>query len=696
MFLDTVNKKIQALTDAGATTTEPKFVTSYGDVSTTTFATSATAGSDGVLNGTTAVDLIAVPGASTLRTVQEIQIYNADSVTHTITVRLLDSATPYILVAAIVPAGNFLRYSPGTGWQIGAVLGPGTVTSVAMTGDGTVFNAAVSGSPVTSSGTLAPSLHTQAANVGLFGPTTGAAAAPTFRALVAADIPDLSATYQPLDADLTAIAALAATAGMVSRTGAGAFAVRTLSTSSPLTWTNPTGSAGAPSIDFSAQSANTVLAGATSGGVAAPAFRSLVAADIPSLSATYLPLTGGTMSGAIANAVGSASLPSYTFAGNTGYGYFFDSTNTGVGISIGGSQIGQYTAVGLFLSNPGSSINVSAAGETACLNQVQLSIAGNTGPVYSGIKTRGTIASPADVILGDTLLSIRFRGYASGNKTGSELKAVMTETATVSSTAFGNDHVFSAMAIGSGTLTEYLRGNPGFGIQATLSDATTNVMSDVATWKHNTSGTAAANFGLQHTWNWENASGVQRDGGRFGFRWLTATNTSEDSEFVISTIQGGTLAEKVRVTPRGYVVSPGNTRVAADFSKTTDTTLANITGLSVNVAAGKTYHFEVALYYAADAVGGHKYAIAGTATATDIRYHIQSVADATNLNVITSTQTALAGSAGQAGSTAGMTVISGTITVNAAGTLTVQFAENASSGTSTIKRGSTFIVTEID
>lgn len=52
---------------------------------------------------------------------------------------------------------------------------------------------------------------TQTANYIFAGPTTGAAAAPTFRALVADDIPDLSGTYQPLDSTLTALAGIAIT-----------------------------------------------------------------------------------------------------------------------------------------------------------------------------------------------------------------------------------------------------------------------------------------------------------------------------------------------------------------------------------------------------------------------------------------------------------------------------------------------------
>ena len=62
----------------------------------------------------------------------------------------------------------------------------GTVTSVAMTVP-TGFS--VSGSPVTTSGTLAVSLSNQTANTIWAGPSSGSAAAPTFRAMVAADKP---------------------------------------------------------------------------------------------------------------------------------------------------------------------------------------------------------------------------------------------------------------------------------------------------------------------------------------------------------------------------------------------------------------------------------------------------------------------------------------------------------------------------
>lgn len=71
----------------------------------------------------------------------------------------------------------------------GSSGGSGTVTSVAMTGDGTVFNSSVSGSPVTTSGTFAPSLKTQSANTFLRGPNSGSAATPTYGPIVNADLP---------------------------------------------------------------------------------------------------------------------------------------------------------------------------------------------------------------------------------------------------------------------------------------------------------------------------------------------------------------------------------------------------------------------------------------------------------------------------------------------------------------------------
>lgn len=69
--------------------------------------------------------------------------------------------------------------------------GSGTVTSVTLTMPSFLT---VAGSPITTSGTLAVTLATQAANTALLGPTSGSAAAPAFRALVPADYPVFGAS----------------------------------------------------------------------------------------------------------------------------------------------------------------------------------------------------------------------------------------------------------------------------------------------------------------------------------------------------------------------------------------------------------------------------------------------------------------------------------------------------------------------
>jgi len=81
--------------------------------------------------------------------------------------------------------------------------GVGTVTSVGVSAPSTLF--AVSGSPVTTAGTLALSFAIGQTANRVFG--TSAAGAVSLLALTADHLPDLSGTYQPLDAALTALAA---------------------------------------------------------------------------------------------------------------------------------------------------------------------------------------------------------------------------------------------------------------------------------------------------------------------------------------------------------------------------------------------------------------------------------------------------------------------------------------------------------
>jgi hypothetical protein len=92
----------------------------------------------------------------------------------------VDSTTP--------TDGQYLKYSSSAGKWVPATpgFGTGSVTSVGLSLPA-MFS--VSGSPVTTSGTITATLASQSANSVFAGPSSGSAAAPTFRALVAADMP---------------------------------------------------------------------------------------------------------------------------------------------------------------------------------------------------------------------------------------------------------------------------------------------------------------------------------------------------------------------------------------------------------------------------------------------------------------------------------------------------------------------------
>lgn len=93
---------------------------------------------------------------------------------------------------------------------VGGGGGSGTVTSVALSPPSQFT---VSGSPVTTSGTLGFAWNNQVANSVLAGPSAGGNAAPTFRALVPNDIPNISESKLALSADNRLVGQLAGGGG---------------------------------------------------------------------------------------------------------------------------------------------------------------------------------------------------------------------------------------------------------------------------------------------------------------------------------------------------------------------------------------------------------------------------------------------------------------------------------------------------
>ncbi len=95
-------------------------------------------------------------------------------------------------VVSLTAGSNITITGTYPNFTIAATGGSGTVTSVGLSLP-SIFS--VSGSPVTTSGTLTGTLANQNANLVFAGPNTGAAAVPTFRALVTADLANDLVTY---------------------------------------------------------------------------------------------------------------------------------------------------------------------------------------------------------------------------------------------------------------------------------------------------------------------------------------------------------------------------------------------------------------------------------------------------------------------------------------------------------------------
>jgi len=201
-----------------------------------------------------------------------------------VSVRRIDPLTwnvPIVDPATGLPSNEFMRKWAAQHTTITTINNlqthlaafKGAVTSVGLTLDSGLYS--VTGSPVKQTGTLTGTLNTQSANLVFAGPSSGAAAKPTFRALVPADLPNSG----PGSGTVTSVG-LALDSGLYTVSG------------SPVT------GAGTLTGTLNTQSANLVYAGPTSGGATKPSFRALVSADLPG---------GGAAPGGWANVAFGAS-----------------------------------------------------------------------------------------------------------------------------------------------------------------------------------------------------------------------------------------------------------------------------------------------------------------------------------------------------------------------------------------------------
>lgn len=286
-----------------------------------------------------------------------------------------------------VPTWNGSAWVPATP----AAPGTGTVTSVAATVPTSVLT--ISGSPITTSGTLAIGLASSTTpNQVLASAVSGASSTPlAMRALVAADIPSIPFSQ------------VTGTVGVTQGgTGLTATALGSLLY-------------GSASNVYSSLAGNTsatkqfLTQTGTGSASAAPAWGTIAAGDVPStLNATTF-VTSATAPVFIASTNGSISAPA--FAVNTNYGLIYDSTDTALGFVAGGTQKAYLTSSGLLNVAGGVTIN-SGSFSTGSINIANTS--GNYTYIGAANQLCGVIKLAQSGTTTQTMLFIQPTGTLTG------------------------------------------------------------------------------------------------------------------------------------------------------------------------------------------------------------------------------------------------------------------------------------------
>jgi len=135
LVLDGTTISIQVAMSTSAATTNPTFVASFADNSGSGITEGAT---DGVLNGSTDVTVVAAPTGANRRVIKDITIFNGDTAAVTVIIKYDNNATQRTLVRVTLAAGDTYTTdgtfdANGNLKQIttggGDVLGPASATS---------------------------------------------------------------------------------------------------------------------------------------------------------------------------------------------------------------------------------------------------------------------------------------------------------------------------------------------------------------------------------------------------------------------------------------------------------------------------------------------------------------------------------------------------------------------------------------
>ena len=212
-----------------------------------------------------------------------------------------------------------------------------------------------------------------------------ASAAPAWTALAAGDIPDISATYQPLDADLTALAALGST-GLAARTAANTWAQRTITAGTAISVADGNGVAGNPTITntgvtSAVGTANQVNVSGATGAVTFSLPQSIHSGASPTFA-------GGTINGALNIVAPSGSDPNKFLRADSGNFEVLNSAFAAIIFRL--SNDGMVSGNGFLISegsNKRSGVSTLVGGTVTVSNT---SVTANSRILLTGQNTSGT------------------------------------------------------------------------------------------------------------------------------------------------------------------------------------------------------------------------------------------------------------------------------------------------------------------
>lgn len=118
LILDTATRSLEIDLNAVVTTNQLPFVASYVDIAKTTAEVVASASNTGQSNSTTAVTLVAAPGANQTRHLKYLSVRNADTVATLMWIQVNDNSTLREIWKGTLAVGDSLIYTDSLGFNV--------------------------------------------------------------------------------------------------------------------------------------------------------------------------------------------------------------------------------------------------------------------------------------------------------------------------------------------------------------------------------------------------------------------------------------------------------------------------------------------------------------------------------------------------------------------------------------------------